>query len=73
MNKGKGISFYNTPPQWDVPKPWSMAMRGNKLFFYWKKELKPRYMFTKHTVWVGHETMHRSVEAVIAWVADRRA
>ena len=69
--KEDSIYKYNAPdiPYNVVKKPWSVALRGKKLFIYFKEEDLPRYIFIKHDrMWEGHGHRALSIKNVMDWV-----
>lgn len=58
-------------PEYAKDENWRMAVRGNRLFFYWRTELMPRYRFERSAVgavWRGHDVRHVSMRDAFLWV-----
>lgn len=58
-----------------ISKPWSIAVRKNNLFLYWKDERTPRFKFTKskqHSMWRNESGVEmRSIKLVIEWAVQQ--
>lgn len=58
-------------PAWaTTDRDWRVAIRGMKLFVYWRNDMTPTYTFVKRTDmgnWIGHGTYGQSVPQIIEW------
>lgn len=50
---------------------WKHALRGDKLFIYWKNELMPRFTFDKKggNYWKGHGITAQSIRKALEFVS----
>lgn len=59
---------------WTSPDNWTCALRGLKMFVYYKDEMMPRYTFTKkekQSYWRGHGFHATSVKSLMDWVREQ--
>lgn len=63
-----------TPVSFKEHSDWRPAVRGFKLFIYWRNEMTPRYIFEKKSTlgnWIGHGQYFMSMTKVLEWVRSQ--
>lgn len=71
----KSMKKLDGPLARDLAPPWKQAMRGDKLFFYWKMETEPTYIFSRFgagTYWRGHGVCAMTKGQIWSWVNIQR-
>lgn len=60
----------------ELNEPWKQAMRGDNLFFYWKMETEPTFIFRRiggaGSNWRGHGVYAMTKGQIWAWVNSQR-
>jgi hypothetical protein len=57
-------------------KDWSVAIRGTRMFVYWRNEMTPRFKFEKRSTlgsWIGHGVHAQSTTQILEWVRTQDA
>lgn len=71
----KSMRKLEMTPAKDIVEPWKQAAKGDKMFFYWKNETEPTFVFRRHgpgSNWRGHGVYAMTKGHIWAWINGQR-